>query len=266
MSIDRAKAVLRKSPAGTEIAYAVFLVDSWGGDDHAVAAEDSTFVEAFFDPEEAQRYAAGLKSHFRGHALPRIEEFIVVLDTDGSVMVLFPSSPYISVDPDPITASLGRTSSERTEFPILVNSLGKYRTRRMRFPLLVMVSRDDHVSASDVTEDLYCYNTTRSLMSLTTEADFFVTVDEETGAGISHGSRPEHVNLAPGEYAKVGDIKGWEWDSGMSFNVTVEIDDRSFHLEYNLKSTTGRAITLPGKEKGYVVRRDGRSIPVEEAE
>ena len=46
-------------------------------------------------------------------------------------------------------------------------------------------------------------------MSLTAEADFFVTVDEETGAGISHGSGPKRVRLAAGENAKVGDIEGW---------------------------------------------------------
>ena len=91
-------------------------------------------------------------------------------------------------------------------------------------------------------------------MSLTAETDFFVTVDEETGEGISHGSGRKRVELSAGEYAKVGDIAGWEWDSSLHFDITVEVEGRSLRLGYNLKSSTRIAITLPGMEKGTIVR------------
>ena len=134
-----------------------------------------------------------------------------------------------------------------------------------------MVPLDDTTSPSGVTDDLYCFNAAEpgdSYISVSAEADFFTTTDDDTGEGIHHGPKPEAVTLAPGECAKVGDIEGWEWDSGMNFELIihagVDIDfestDRRFRLGYNLKSSGGRKITLPGKLKGYTVNPAGRPI------
>ena len=259
---DNAKAVIMGLPGRSATGYAVLLVDAWRSRASSTGNLDPcdfTLLEAFFGDDWAQDYARELKRHFKRAAAPRIEQFQISVDPDGEVTVVFPNIPGFKADSNEILGSMGAFYFERTTFP-----------------LLVMVPLDDTTSPSEVTDDLYCFNAAEpgdSYISVSAEADFFTTTDDDTGEGIHHGPKSEAVTLAPGECAKVGDIEGWEWDSGMNFELIihagVDIDfertERHFRLSYDLKSSSGRKVTLPGQLKGHTVNPDGRPIRLPEA-
>lgn len=259
---DNAKAVIKGLPGRSATGYAVLLLDAWRSRASSTGNLDPcdfTLLEAFFGDDWAQDYASELKMHFKRAAAPRIEQFRISIDSEGEATTVFPNIQGFKADSVEILASMGSFYFERTTFP-----------------LLVMVPLDDTVSASQVTHDLYCFNAAEpggSYISVSAEADFFTTTDDDTGEGIHHGPKPVEVNLAPGECAKVGDIEGWERDSGMNFELIIhagvdidfETTDRRFSLGYDLKSSGGRKITLPGKLKGYTVNPAGRPIRLGEA-
>lgn len=259
---DNAREVIKISPGHSVTGFAVLLVDpsrSRASSTGILDPWDFTLLEAFFDDEWAQDYASELKQHFRRAAVPRIEQFQISVDADGEVTIVFSNIPGFKADSDEILGSMGSFYFERTTFP-----------------LLVMVPLDDTVSPSQVTDDLYCFNAAEpgdSYISVSAEGDFFTTTDDDTGEGIHHGPKAVAVTLAPGECAKVGDIEGWEWDSGMNFDLIihagVDIDfertDLRFRVGYDLKSSSGKKVTIPGELKGYTVNPAGRPIRLGEA-
>ena len=190
---DNAKRVIEMAPGRTTTGYAVLLVDtsraraSSTGD---LDPEEFTLLEAFFDHGWALEYASELKQHFKNVAAPRVEQFQIFIDADGEVTTVFPSLAGFVADSFEIIASMGNFYFEITTFP-----------------LLVMVPLEDATSASQATHDLYCFNATESDISVSAEADFFTTTDDDSGEGIHHGPKPVEVTLAPGECAKVGDCR-----------------------------------------------------------
>ena len=88
----------------------------------------------------------------------------------------------------------------------------------------------------DVVEIIYLQKDTDHTFVATVRASFFVTVDEESGNGVHHGSPGTEVELAPGERAQVGDILGWEWDSVRKLNIEFRQaeDNKSCAMSYNL--------------------------------
>ena len=243
---DNPKRVIELRPGRSTTGYAVLLVDSrrsGAAPAGNLMPGEFTFLEAFFDYDETQEYASELQKHFKKIAVPRTEQFRISIDADGKVTIVFSNLPELSIDSNEIIASMGSFYFER-----------------IQFPLLAMVSLEDVVSPSEVTHELYCMNATESDISVSSEADFFTTVDEDTGDGIYHGPKSVTVTLGEGDCAKVGDIAGWEWDSGMGFELTVESNTTGFRLSYDRKSSSGRKVTLPGKLKGVTVKPVGRPI------
>lgn len=237
VGLARVIELIRNSPE-RRYGHAVFIMDR-------VYPEDSTFLEAFIDQPEAQQYLEELRPHFGRRRLDwRIRKFVIFMDAGGVATTAFYDGQRSNVSADELAESL--TTPDHT----------------LRLPLLVMVPLEGVISASQVTHELYCFNATESGMWVSAEADFFTTTDEDTGEGIHHGPQPvvDPVLLTRGECTKVGDIEGWEWDSGMSFDLTVEIYRKGCRLGYDLKSSRGRRVTLPGQLKGYAVNPDGRPI------
>ncbi len=237
-----AKGVIEMSPGRSTIGYAVLLVNSLHSETYGIEnlpPEDFAFFEAFFDLEEAQKYAKELKGHFGRLVVLRVELFEISVDTDGKVEAVFPNLRGLATDGDEI-----------------IQSMGKFYFEYLMFPLLVMVDVEDHsvFDADAPTHDIYCYNNTEIEMEISAEAAYFTTVDEDSGEGITHGPEAASWDLDPGEYAKVGDIKGWEWDSALSMSLVYQINGRSFEIGYDLKRGGSKKATLPGKQKGYIVR------------
>ena len=112
-------------------------------------------------------------------------------------------------------------------------------------PICAVVDTDDHKSPDDVVSIIYLINTTDQDFVIKTKADFFQTVDEETGKGITHGPKAKQTTLKANSYAKVGDILGWELDSCLGFDVFYKgtLDEEFIHLSYNFRG--GKECKLP---------------------
>lgn len=101
-------------------------------------------------------------------------------------------------------------------------------------PLLVCVPIETGGNASLIDTELYCVNLTSRTFDVDARSESHTTVDEETGAGIAHGSPPKSVVLAPGEAAQVGDVAAWEWDGAVGMSITYRPagDDAPIYVSY----------------------------------
>lgn len=126
-------------------------------------------------------------------------------------------------------------------------------------PALLMQAVDSK-TADDVVEIIYLQNDTDRTYAATVRANFFTTVDDESGAALHHGPPGTEVELAPGERARVGDILGWEWDSArgltIEFRHAEESGARSVH--YNL-AAGGRTRHVAGLGEVYEVAPSKRA-------
>lgn len=126
-------------------------------------------------------------------------------------------------------------------------------------PALLMQAVDSK-TADDVVEIIYLQNDTDRNYVATVRANFFTTVDDESGAALHHGPAGTEVELAPGERARVGDILGWEWDSArglhIEFRHAEESGARSVH--YNL-AAGGRTRHVAGLGEVYEVAPSKRA-------
>ena len=119
-------------------------------------------------------------------------------------------------------------------------------------PLLVCVPIETGGNASLTDTEIYCVNLTSRTFEVAARNESFTTVDEETGAGIAHGSPPKTMVLAPGEAAQVGDVVAWEWDGAVGMNITYTPDGdgppvfASFLLNWDRGPET---LTIPSNGK-----------------
>lgn len=115
-------------------------------------------------------------------------------------------------------------------------------------------------TADDVVEIIYLQNDTDRTYVATVRADFFTTVDDESGAALHHGPAGTEVNLAPGGRARVGDILGWEWDSarGLKIEFRRAEESRARSVHYDL-AVGGRTRHVPGLGEVYEVAPSKRA-------
>jgi hypothetical protein len=83
----------------------------------------------------------------------------------------------------------------------------------------VIIEEVEARSAADVVEIIHLHNGTDRTYVAKVRADFWITVDDDTGAALHHGFAGTEVELAPGERAQIGDIVGWEWDSVLGLDI-----------------------------------------------
>ena len=74
-------------------------------------------------------------------------------------------------------------------------------------------------TADDAVVIIYLRNDTDRTCLATVRARFSTTLDDESGAALQHGPAGSEVELAPGEWAQIGDILGWELDSALSMTI-----------------------------------------------
>ncbi len=120
-------------------------------------------------------------------------------------------------------------------------------------PALLMQAVDSK-TADDVVEIIYLQNDTERTYAATVRADFFTTVDDESGAALHHGPAGTEVELAPGERARVGDILGWEWDSARGLHIEFRHaeDSGALRVHYDL-AAGGRTRHVDGLGEVYEV-------------
>ncbi len=123
-------------------------------------------------------------------------------------------------------------------------------------PLIALVLNQESKTADDVYADIYAINDTSEPFIIKAKANFFQTVSEETGEGITHGPRPvEEITLEAKSFIKVGDIIEWELDSALWFDVAFKHQgDEIFTCNsYDLKSGKDIKCTLPVMNiEGYI--------------
>lgn len=99
-------------------------------------------------------------------------------------------------------------------------------------------------SADDKYADIYLINSSDREIAVRTSAQFFHTVDENSGEGVTTGPLGLEAVLKPSFALKVGDIRWWELDSALGFDVYFRVpsryckkpdDGREVHYSYNLK-------------------------------
>ncbi len=118
----------------------------------------------------------------------------------------------------------------------------------------VLIQGVESRTADDVVEIIYLQNDTDRTYVAKVRADFFTTVDDESGEALHHGPAGTEVELAPGERARVGDIVGWEWDSALGFDIEFRLaeDDGSRRVHYDLQAG-GRKRHVAGLGQVYEV-------------
>lgn len=106
-------------------------------------------------------------------------------------------------------------------------------------PLLAAVQRIDHRVPDDIVSDIYAINITDRTFLVTAQADYSVTVNEETGEALEHGSGETQVALKPKSFSKVGDVAGWELDSALRFELLFKgLEEKDFERRsFNLKDS-----------------------------
>jgi len=111
-------------------------------------------------------------------------------------------------------------------------------------PLVATVRRAASRSSDDVDTDIYVLNPSAEPFELKTSARFALTVNDETGAGVVHGPKPQSLVLSPASATRVGEVLGWELDSALFFQVSYRrVGAPAWsHWEVDLKSRgcTGR--------------------------
>ncbi len=125
----------------------------------------------------------------------------------------------------------------------------------MEHPLVVRVAIPQTVFNPDATDaEIFCVNVTQQTFSVSAKSESFTTVDEEEGTAVAHGSPPSAVLLAPGDTARVADVKGWEWDGHVGINLVFreESSGSTITKSYDLKSGKGN-FTLPSGETGRII-------------
>jgi hypothetical protein len=125
-------------------------------------------------------------------------------------------------------------------------------------PLIVLVSLPGVTDASDVDSEVYCVNDTGERFWIAVKSSSFTTVDEDAGTVVEHGSAPGTLDLVPGAWAKIGEVRGWEWDGhvGMEVQLWCASAPEWNRQAYGLKRGSGR-YTIAG------LGREGVIVPPE---
>lgn len=90
--------------------------------------------------------------------------------------------------------------------------------------MIVRVPREGVRDAGEIDTDIYCANLTATPFLVEVRSASFTTVDEATGAALTHGADPVAILLAPGAAAKIGDVAGWEWDGFVGLDLIFQAD------------------------------------------
>lgn len=131
--------------------------------------------------------------------------------------------------------------------------------KKLKVPLIAGITNPNSKSADDVSEDLYLINPSDVPLNIVkASASFHVTVDEKSGAGVTHGSPPLNIPFVvlPKSYLHVGNILGWELDSSLWFDVWFrkEKNQNSTHFTFNLKDSTLPCILPQMNQRGFLYR------------
>lgn len=127
-------------------------------------------------------------------------------------------------------------------------------------PLIVRVTLCGVTDPGEVDTHVYCVNATPDPFEVAVRSASFTTVDEQLGTVICHGSEPRRVLLASSEVARVGEVRGWEWDGyvGLEVEYTACATGRRERRTYSLKRSTA-GYRVPGIEtQGSLISPDAK--------
>lgn len=84
-----------------------------------------------------------------------------------------------------------------------------------------------------VDAEIFCVNTTSVIFSISSNSESFTTVDEEIGTVAQHGSDPVRISLAPGEFRKIAEVHGWEWDGHVGISIVFQSNEKKNSIVKN---------------------------------
>lgn len=172
-------------------------------------------VEEFADPFAACRkiYDDFLRAH-PGLSADDLDELCGVFCDDPEYLEGFDKYDYrrerirkcasASPDPEALDRYVARHLAEAGE------------------PVVVTVLNTESQSADDVHAWIHVINPTARAFRISTQAEYFQTVNEDTGAGITVGPKPVERVLEPGTSLEVGDILEWELDTTCEFILVFD--------------------------------------------
>jgi hypothetical protein len=103
-----------------------------------------------------------------------------------------------------------------------------------------------------VDAEVYCVNITDQEFFISTSSESFTTIDEESGDTASHGSNSVSKKLSPGEFFKIAEVKGWEWDGHVGIEVSFKQNENVITKSYNLKESKSD-FTISKNKKGRII-------------
>jgi len=126
---------------------------------------------------------------------------------------------------------------------------------KQKLPVIVRVYLENQGFDMDAVDaEIYCVNNTPYTFFISTKSESFTTIDEDSGLTAEHGSDPLVKKLLSGEYYKIAEVKGWEWDGHVGIEVAF-VQEKSENMvlkSYDFKTGKSNFSVAPDK-KGRLI-------------